>query len=390
MLQHALTVLALAGPILSVTADVPGTHLPVVQGLTLSEVRIPSSVDGKLQSVVCGAPEPEKTGEKLPLLVGLHTWSANYLQRVGDYGRQAARRGWLMVCPDFRGPNLNTNPAPTEAGGSILAQHDVVDAINYMKAHYPVDDRRIYMVGESGGGHMTCMMAAKYPDLFAACTAWCPVTDLADWFAQKNSYAPHIAAVCGGEPGASPAIDFEYARRSPRTLITNAANVPLYIGHGDKDATIWTEQTWRSYYRLRDVPGHQVIFHSWDAGHEGRVSEGLDWAATKVRSLVPPKRLDLVTDEAKSYFWLELGPSAPLTFGRCTAILVRAGDVLTRDTKAQTTVLTLKATDVAQLRVDLSALGLSAPKTLSEGLRLEGTHLVASPGSGQHEFRAEF
>ncbi len=48
---------------------------------------------------------------------------------VEAYGREAARRGWLVVLPHFRGPNTTSNPTPTQAGGSLLAQHDIDESV---------------------------------------------------------------------------------------------------------------------------------------------------------------------------------------------------------------------------------------------------------------------
>jgi pimeloyl-ACP methyl ester carboxylesterase len=303
------------------------------------------------------------------------------------YGREAVKRSWLLVCPQFRGPNLDSNPEAPQTGGSLLAQHDIMDAVKYMRAAYTVDPRRIYLVGSSGGGHMACLMACKHPDVFAAATAWCPITDLREWWAQGDAYARHIEAVCGGKPGASPEVDFEYLRRSGRTFITNAANTHLLIGHGDKDQTIYPEQSWNTFRLLSGLPAHGVVFESWSAGHEAKTTKGLDWAADLRLRSDPPRRLDIVTDEAKSYYWLHLSPSGPLTLGRCKAILVRRGDVLEPGKRAEVTELALTTTDVGEVRVDLKALGLAPPATLPEGVTAVGTDLVAHPGAGAREYR---
>lgn len=390
MLPETLLAIAAACLLTAACADVPGqARLPRIEGIGLRETRIPSSVDAVEQPIIFGVPDPLPEGP-LPLLVGLHTWSGEYRQMVEEYPRQAARRKWLVVLPHFRGPNLTTNPNARQAGGSILAQHDIVDAVNWMREQFPVDPRRIIIIGGSGGGHMTSLMCTKYPDLFAAGVAYCPITDMRAWQAQHNGYQQHIEAVCGGVPGDSPRVDFEYARRSPRTFITNAAHCNLLLAHGDKDATIWPEQTWETFRGLKDLPDHKVLFESWSAGHVGKTSEGLDWAATKVRCDTPPARLDIVTDEEKPYFWLTLGPAADLTFARCTAVLTRGGQVVAKDTLAPETVLRLQVADAALVRVSLDALGLTAPANLPENLALEGSDLVAHPGPGQHLFTIRF
>jgi len=406
MLTDVLCVILIALIALAVgTGELEAAPLPAIERIDLSEARIPSTVDGQEQPIVVGVPESYEEGKALPLLVGLHTWSSQYLQMVKEYGEPAAEHQWLLVCPHFRGPNLTTNPKATQAGGSLLAQHDIIDAIEYMKANYAVDDLRIYIIGGSGGGHMTSLMCSKYPDVFAAGVAYCPITSLKDWHAQGNPYAKHVEAVCAGKPGDSPEIDFEYTRRSPRTFITNAANCRLLISHGDKDGTIWTSQSWETYAKLRPL-NHKVVFESWSAGHVGNTPSGIKWLSTKVRSTDVPEHLQIVTDEAKSYFWLYLAPTEGLTLAKCTAKLSRTSPK-EGDAAAQKVELSLNCKDAAEVRVDLEALGLQAPPELPEGVKrvqlnalglqwpeelpqgvkLEGSELLLTPGAGDATYK---
>ena len=53
----------------------------------------------------------------------------------------------------------SSNPCCTEAGASLLAQRDVLDAVRYMQGAFTLDDTRLYLLGGSGGGHMSLMMA---------------------------------------------------------------------------------------------------------------------------------------------------------------------------------------------------------------------------------------
>jgi len=293
-------------PVACAAMSAGAAELPEIPGLTLAEVHIPSSVDGVAQPVVVGVPDGYDGSEPTPLLVGLHTWSFGYLQRVEPYGREAARRGWLVVLPHFRGPNTTSSATPTQAGGSLLAQHDIVDAYRHTLEEYNVDLGRVYITGASGGGHMALLMAGKYPDLWAAAAAWVPVTDLREWWEVQNGYAAHVEAITGGRPGASAAIDFEYLRRSPRTFITNLAHVPVLFAHGDRDPTIPVEQSWRTFRALDAVPRHRTLLHIFSGGHEGHTRFGLDWMAEHVRATEPPTELHVVTDESKSYYWADL------------------------------------------------------------------------------------
>lgn len=303
-------------------ADEP---LPEVTGITLSEVMITSSMDGTEQPVIVGVPDSYQPGTPTPLLVGLHTWSADYKQRAKPYGMQAATRGWLMVLPNFRGPN-KSGPTAAQAGGSLLAQRDIVDARAFMIENYSVDPGGIYLTGDSGGGHMTLLMAGKHPDLWTAVAAWCPVTDFRDWWALDTGYSRNIEAVTGGSFGDSPEVDFEYTRRSPRTFMTNLAHLPVLFGHGDGDPVIPVDQSWATYRELKRVPAHRTVFYSWGAGHTGLQGFGLDWCVEQTRSLPPLPELHLVTDESKSYAWADLQMADETRLA--TADIVRGEDAL--------------------------------------------------------------
>ena len=127
-------------------------------------VQVKSTFDGTMQPCYFWAPEAAKTNA-VPLIVGLHTWSYDYratshYQTVLDYAR---KRGWAMLGPNFRGPNKT----PPACGGDPAVQ-DIVDAVNYAKAHVKIDSARVYIVGGSGGGHMTLLMLGRHPEIFAA------------------------------------------------------------------------------------------------------------------------------------------------------------------------------------------------------------------------------
>ncbi len=288
--------------------------LPEVAGYNLYEETVAASADGSQEPVIIGHPEDITPGDTdaaaVPLLVGCHSWSFPRYQAANNMAAHAAEKGWLSVYPEFRGPNLWDNPRATEAGGSILAQSDIIDAVEHIKRVFPVDDRRIYLLGGSGGGHISTLMAGKYPDVWAAVSAWVPITSLKEWWEEDNNYRQHVEAVCGGRPGDGADVDFEYLRRSPRTFITNAANTPLQIFHGQSDGTIDVEQSWRTFQRLSAFEGHRVSFLSDSRGHCTDFEYAVQWLGRHTRDAQPPRRQHIVTDEAKSFFWCHITPAA--------------------------------------------------------------------------------
>ena len=162
-----MTMLAIgAAALLAAAALAADDALPEIDGIALEEITVTSSLDGTEQPAIIGVPDGYDPATPTPLLVGLHTWSGAYRQQANAYGRQAAARGWLLVLPHFRGPNKAANPNGQQAGGSLFAQHDIVDARAHMVEQFNVDEARVYLTGDSGGGHMTMLMAGKWPDLW--------------------------------------------------------------------------------------------------------------------------------------------------------------------------------------------------------------------------------
>ena len=123
------------------------------------EIQVTSTRDGSVQPGRLDVPKSyNPQGDPVPLVVLLHSWSAGYKQGNATLERMVGEAGWLCVMPDFRGPNRMP-----EACGSPLAQQDILDAVDWVAQRYRVDSSRIYLCGTSGGGHMTMLMAGKYP-----------------------------------------------------------------------------------------------------------------------------------------------------------------------------------------------------------------------------------
>lgn len=220
-------------------AEVPG----------IEEVEIPSTADGATQPALWQPP----TGDgPQPLLVALHSWSADHEQHNGiPFARLAEQRGWGMIHPDFRG--VFETP---EATGSDLAVQDVLDAVDFAAEQAPIDPDQVFAVGFSGGGMMSLLMAGRHPDRFAGAAAWVPIDDLVDWYGyhedRDTAYAEQIRASCGGDPLVEEPVAAECAQRSPTTHLDAAreAGVPVYLAHGIDDETVPPHNSARAFNRL--------------------------------------------------------------------------------------------------------------------------------------------
>ena len=217
-------------------------------------VSIRSTKDGATEPAIFYCPEEAKPGGKkaAPLLVGLHTWSFDYKQGSGYLG-ECRRRGWVLIAPNFRG--VNNRP---EACASELAIQDVLDAVEYARKNANVDEKRIYLTGWSGGGHMAMMMAAKAPKLWAGVSVWVPISDLAKWHEQvgkASGYARNLEVICGGAPGDAKA-DPQYRARSPLWVLEQAKDLPFDINGGIKDGTVPFIQSIWAFNALAKANGH--------------------------------------------------------------------------------------------------------------------------------------
>ena len=162
----------------------------------------------------------------------LHSWSRDGEYRDWDMEQLAERRGWIYLFPNFRGSNQHP-----DACGSPKAQQDILDAVAWAKVNYPVDEDRVYLVGASGGGHMTLLMAGRHPEVWAAASAYVGISDLAAWHKLHagDRYGEMLRLSCGGAPGDSPEVDRQFRQRSPLTHLHRAADVALDINTGIHD-----------------------------------------------------------------------------------------------------------------------------------------------------------
>jgi pimeloyl-ACP methyl ester carboxylesterase len=228
----------------------------------LKEISVTSTLDGSPQPSLLWVPE-SAASEARPLLVSLHSWSGDYRQDRSEWYRQAVRRDWIYLQPNFRG--VNDHP---EGCGSPLARQDILDATEWVIRDHKVDTERIYLAGVSGGGHMSLLMAARHPQRFSAVSAWVGISDLSEWYrfhsrgGRPQRYAQMIAASCGGPPGSSAEVDREYHERSSIHFLQQAVGLPLDINAGvldGKTGSVPIHHSLRAFNVVAAAGGYDTI-----------------------------------------------------------------------------------------------------------------------------------
>lgn len=186
---------------------------------------------------------PEKIGDQpaiihraaekgRPLVIKLHTWSGDYRQH-DPFREWAQRNGWNYIHPDFQGPNNRPEACLSDR---VIA--DIDEAIDFGISTLGADESRVFIVGESGGGHAALGYALRGNRKIKSVQAWVPVTDLELWYADcsKNSrlqkYARDMERITG-KPGVFDAR--EARRRSPAHMSVPAKLPEIHIFAGYHD-----------------------------------------------------------------------------------------------------------------------------------------------------------
>jgi dipeptidyl aminopeptidase/acylaminoacyl peptidase len=244
-----------------------------VTAKNIREITFSSSIDGSEEPAVlfeAGKSEPR------PLIVCLHPWSRDRRHQVNEVVPLAETLGCNAVFPEFRGPNLATNPRSREACASMYAVQDVLDTVNSLRERGIVVESEIILMGVSGGGYMSLMMAARKPDLWKSVIAFCPITDLVSWHGENKNYAPHIEACLGGPPDTAERIR-EYLSRSPAAHADKIADSSCYILHGKHDASVPFTHSMNLFKKICDInPAADVYCEIFNGFHEQKLDRAAE------------------------------------------------------------------------------------------------------------------
>ncbi|WP_206794433.1 PHB depolymerase family esterase [Amycolatopsis sp. MtRt-6] len=140
---------------------------------------------------------PDRVAARPALLVAIHyctgSASAIYNGYARDYVTAADQYGYVIVFPEATRSgqcfDVSSPQALTRGGGSDPV--GILSMVNWAKQRYNVDSSRVYVTGFSSGAMMTNVLAAEYPDVFAAGAAFMGVpagcfatTDGSSWNSQ--------------------------------------------------------------------------------------------------------------------------------------------------------------------------------------------------------------
>jgi len=241
-----------------------------------TEILVRSTMDGSMQPSLF---YKSSTNSKRPLLVGLHTWSHDRFNQINNMLPYAEKYDFNLLLPEFRGSNLKTNPVYTQACGSECAKQDIKDAIDYVIKNENVDKDNIFLLGLSGGGHMSLLMAGFCPEYFKAIGSYVPITDLEKWTKQNKDYCEHVLACCSDD------VD-EMKKRSPLSFVDNIAKANLKIFHGKFDPVVPLSHSLELYEKIMSrYPDARVFLDIFDGGHEIDMETAFYWILSQYKGV---------------------------------------------------------------------------------------------------------
>ena len=300
--------------------------------------------------------EPFDHQPNSPMILLFHGWRGTAIDPFfTDYTPAILEQGWIGVSPQQRGENvLGSGGQPL---ASLTSQHDAIKLVDYMRNHYQIDADRVYVGGFSMGGMMAGMMAAKYPDTFAAAVTHMAITDLRDWFYEVSDYRQsQIITETGGAPWEIP---FEYDRRSPKEMASNLKNVPIAVVHGISDTVVPPHHAQDFYDAIMAVDPVRAELRWYEGGHDPSqtLPYGGAWAVNFMKDYqrnANPSALRIRTDESKSFYWLDIHAHKWAPWHTFTQVDV---DVFAEEERITVTV---RDTAPVDLGFDLSRMGFDA------------------------------
>ena len=167
-----------------------------------------------------------------PVKLGTHGWHMS----ISDFApEETPSSDYLTVDVDMRGRAFSTG-SPDCNGWEL---YDVYDAYRFVLKEYAAHIAKnspVYFESGSGGGGNALAIAGKFPDLFSAVIALCPISDYEAWyrFDEMGEFRDEMDVWIGKSPDED---EEAYRARSGLTLLPNLMT-HLLICHGNTDLRV--------------------------------------------------------------------------------------------------------------------------------------------------------
>ena len=221
-----------------------------------------------------------------PAIVSVHggRWRAgNRTDASSIKVTQWAEFGFLAMSIDYRLVGGSPAPAPYV---------DLRCAIRWVHAHaadYGIDRERVYLIGQSAGGHMVSLAATLGDGPYPNAGGWDHARS--DVRAVISVAGPYdLNTLSWGNLWTPVAGNVEEARRlaSPMTHVSSTTK-PTLIIHSDDDRSVPVQQAADMVEKLKAAGVHHRYVHYTDRGHMGITDEVVKEARAFIAEVEPKK-----------------------------------------------------------------------------------------------------
>jgi acetyl esterase/lipase len=228
---------------------------------------------------------PDGPGLK-PALISVHggRWRAgNRTDASSIKVTQWAEFGFVAMSIDYRLVGGSPAPAP---------YIDLRCAIRWLHAHaadYGVDPERVYLIGQSAGGHMVSLAATLGDGPYAKAGGWDNArSDVRAIVSVAAAY--DVNTLSWGNLWTPVGGDIEDARRvaSPMTHVS-ASTRPILVIHSDDDKSVPVQQAVNFVAKLKAAGVPHRFVHYTDRGHMGITEEVIKEARAFIAEQEPKK-----------------------------------------------------------------------------------------------------
>jgi acetyl esterase/lipase len=205
-----------------------------------------------------------------PTIISVHggRWRAgNRADASSIKVAQWAKFGFFAMSIDYR--LVGGSPAPA-------TYLDLLCAIRWVHAHadeYRIDPERVYLIGQSAGGHMVSLMATLGEGGHPRVGGWDKArSDVRAVISVAATY--ELNTLSWGNLWTPIAGNVEEARRLASPIAhVSATNKPIIVIHSDDDKSVPVQQAVDMVEKLKASGVHYRFVHFTDRGHMGITDE---------------------------------------------------------------------------------------------------------------------
>ncbi|KAL2834212.1 Acetylxylan esterase A [Aspergillus cavernicola] len=220
---------------------------------------------------------PENLASNPAIIVAIHycTGTAQAYYTGSPYAQYAETHGFIVIYPEspYEGGcwDVSSESTLTHNGGGN--SNSIANMVTWTTAQYNADSSRVYVTGTSSGAMMTNVMAATYPNLFAAGIVYAGVP-AGCFYSDTNQENGWNSTCAQGEVISTPEHWGDIARAMDAGY--NGTRPKMQIYHGSVDATLYPQNYYETCKQWSDVFGY-----TYDSPQEVQSDTPLaDWDKT--------------------------------------------------------------------------------------------------------------